>query len=60
MNMKKKNKKQEEFIKINKKMIVGIAPLFPIVGVLLAKNNSAFILVIIGAVCGIIIGKNLE
>jgi len=54
-------KKQEDYIlKINRKMMVGIAPLFPIAGVLLSKGDPAVILLIIGAFCGIIIGKNLE
>jgi len=55
-----KKKKQKEYIKINRKAMIWIAPLFPITGVLLAKNNPAFILLIIGAVCGIFIGKNLD
>lgn len=51
---------KEEYIKINKKMMLGIAPLVAIAAVLLSKSDPAVILLVIGAFCGIIIGKNLE
>jgi hypothetical protein len=53
-------KSSNDVITINKKMLTGIAPLFAIAGVLLAKSNPAVILLIIGVVCGFIIGKNYE
>jgi hypothetical protein len=54
------NKSNSDTITINKKALFWAFPLFPIVGILLSRNDPAFILVIIGTVCGYFLGKNLE
>ena len=54
--VKKRAKKGPVIIPRNS--LIGIAPLFPIVGILLSKNNPAgLILVAIGVFCGYFIAK---
>jgi hypothetical protein len=54
---KVKKSKQENFV-IPKKAMLGIAPLLPIVGILLSKGNPAgLILVGIGVFSGFFIAK---
>ena len=56
--MKKKQESRKESITIPKKSLIGIAPLFPIVGILLSKGNPAgLILVGIGVFSGFFIAK---
>ena len=51
---------KNENIVINKKMLFGIAPALPIIGILLSKNRPGqLLLFLIGIIIGIIIGKNL-
>jgi hypothetical protein len=54
--MSKKSKK--DTITINKKIIFGVAPALPIIGILLSKKEpGALLLFLIGIVCGVLIGK---
>jgi hypothetical protein len=56
--MKKKQESKKQSIIIPKKAMIGIAPLFPIVAILLSKNNPAgLILVGIGIFSGFFIAK---
>jgi len=51
-------KKNNDTITINKKMLIGIAPLMPLIGVLLSKNRvGTLIVLIIGVSCGVLIGR---
>ena len=56
--MEKKTNK--DTITINKKALVGIFCLVPLTAVLLSRNDPAFMVLIIGAVVGTFIGKNLN
>jgi len=54
-------KTNKDLITINKKMLVGIAPTLPIIGVLLSKGDvGPLMLFLIGIIAGIIIGFNYE
>ena len=56
--MKKKQKSRKQNITIPKKSLYGLAPLFPIIGILLSKGNPAgLILVGIGVFSGFFIAK---
>lgn len=54
-------KKKKEFIKINKKALIGIAPAMAIIGILLSKGDiGPLILFLVGITAGILIGKNMD
>jgi len=54
--MSKKSK--IDTITINKKMLLGIAPAMPIIGILLSKHQPGpLILFILGICCGVLIGR---
>ncbi|MCP3684842.1 MAG: hypothetical protein GY861_19435 [bacterium] len=56
--MKKNQESRKQSITIPKKALIGIAPLFPIVGILLSRDNPAgLILVGIGVFSGFFIAK---
>ena len=56
--MKRKKELKKESISIPKKAIIGIVPLFPIIGILLSKGNIAgLILISIGVFSGFFIAK---
>lgn len=50
--------KKDEFIKINRKMLWAIAPLMPLIGVIIAKHRPEhLILLLVGVASGIFIGR---
>lgn len=50
--------KKKDYIKINKKMLLAIAPLLPLIGVIIAKNQPAhLILLLVGVGAGVFIGR---
>jgi len=51
-------KKSKDTITFNKKMLLGIAPAMPIIGILLSKDRPGqLLLFLIGISAGIIIGR---
>jgi len=50
--------KKKESITINKKVLWAIAPLMPLIGVIIAKNRPEhLILLVVGVASGIFIGR---
>jgi|GEM_PF-6424421 len=50
--------KKNEYIKINKKMLWAIAPLMPLIGIIIAKHRPEnLILLGVGVAAGIFIGR---
>jgi hypothetical protein len=51
-------KLKKEYIRIPRKALIGIVPMFPIIGILLSKGNiGPLILFIIGISLGVLTGK---
>ena len=58
---RKSKKSKKSSITINKKMMLGIAPTLPIIGVLLSKNQPGqLLLFLVGIAAGTIIGYNYK
>jgi hypothetical protein len=50
--------KKKDYVIINKKMLWAIAPLMPLIGVILSKNRPEhLILLLVGVASGIFIGR---